>query len=171
MVIIGTDFYPTLTVLIDFYNLMCLPISFQNKLAKVNLKEKIEKRAKLLRILSGKDYDRFLWLLKELKIQFKHKTREDYIRLTKKQVKEKEVTDEVLRKRTERLGELRERFAKEKEQFMEYKKTTLDEIDREIKEYNLDKDKLIKNYLDYLEKVKNPKPAGKTKFERRFAKW
>ena len=123
-------------------------------------KELIEKRTKLLKNLSKRDYDRFLWLLKELKIEYKPKNPKTLVKLSKKDTVRKGAADEVTQNKEEKLEKLRERFAEEKERFMEHKKSVLEGIERDIETYQLDKDKIIQNYKDYLESLK-PKPKVK----------
>ena len=120
----------------------------------------IEKRTKLLKNLSKRDYDRFLWLLKELKIEYRPNNPKTLIKLSKKDTVRKATADEVTQKKAEKLLKLRERFVEEKERFMDHKKSVLEEIERDIETYQLDKDKIIQNYKDYLESLK-PKPRHK----------
>lgn len=133
---------------------------FQNKRAKVRCKEMIEKRTKLLKDLSRRDYDRFLWLLKELKIEYRPRNKFTMIKLSKRDKIRQEAADEVAQQKEEKVQKLRERFAEEKERFMEHKKSVLEEIERDIEKYQLDKNKIIQNYKNYLESLK-PKPKEK----------
>ena len=145
------------------YSYFFLSFFFKNKRAKVLLKEKIEKRQKLLKQLSKHDYDRFVWLLKELKINYKPHTKETVTRLTKREKIRKAVEDKMKVEKTAKMEALRERFIKEKELFMEHKKKILEEIARDIEKYELDKDKIIQSYKDYLEASK-PQPQTKPFF-------
>ena len=123
-------------------------------------KELIDKRTKLLKNLSKRDYDRFIWLLKELKIEYRPNNPKTLAKLSKKDTVRKEAADEVVQNKEEKLKKLRERFAQEKEKFMEHKKSVLEEIEQDIETYQLDKEKIIQNYKDYLESLK-PKPKLK----------
>lgn len=126
----------------------------QNKRAKVICKEKIDKRQKLLKILSRTDYDRFQWLLKELKIEYTPRTKASMVKLSKRQTILKAKEDEVNEQKIQKMEELRQKFAEEKEKFMQHKNSVLEDIEKDIEKYQLDKERIIRSYKEYLEDLK-----------------
>ncbi|XP_076079886.1 uncharacterized protein LOC143049990 [Mytilus galloprovincialis] len=114
-----------------------------DKKNKSVLNESIAKRKKFLKELRAEDYERFIWLLKELKIRYipAKKT----VRVSKRQNRineNKTISDDIRNKKEEELRLVLER---EKEEYLMNKEKILEDIEKEIEEYGLDKEEILKN--------------------------
>nr|KAG5711230.1 hypothetical protein BaRGS_004874 [Batillaria attramentaria] len=111
----------------------------KDKKSKSVLVEKIQMRKKILKFLRREDYQRFLWLLRELRIRYVLPP--DYYKHESKRFKRKQevfkAADELRKKK---IAELREQLESEREEFMQYKAETLKQIEDDMAKYNLDKE-------------------------------
>lgn len=123
----------------------CLNIT-RDKKNKSELVIKIARRKKYLKQLRNEDYERFLWLLKELKIRYipAKPTR----RITKQQIKLDAAQAIVEEQRLKKEEEVRQYIESQKEEYLKSKKQLLEEIEKDIKEYNLDKQEILQNVED-----------------------
>lgn len=118
-------------------------------------------RKKLLKNLRKKDYEVFLWLLKELKI--KYSPQANYIKPESKRAYYKRLArEEAMAYRDQKLEELREQLEEEKKVFEVEKAKVLAQIETDIKEHNLDKTQLLK-YV----KAKQVEKSDHLKFRKR----
>ncbi|XP_052087763.1 28S ribosomal protein S15, mitochondrial-like isoform X7 [Mytilus californianus] len=114
-----------------------------DKKNKSVLNESIAKRKKFLKELRAEDYERFIWLLKELKIRYipAKKT----VRVSKRQNRINEnqtISDDIRNKKEEELRLVLER---EKEEYLMNKEKILEDIEKEIEEYGLNKEEILQN--------------------------
>lgn len=112
--------------------------------AKRFVVEKIAKRKRELRRLRHEDYERFMWLLKELQIKFvappayyKHESK---FALRKRLARE-----DAYAMKKEKVAELKERLESEKEKFFEHKVEVLAEIEADLAKFNINKDDVLQN--------------------------
>ncbi|XP_045195325.1 28S ribosomal protein S15, mitochondrial-like [Mercenaria mercenaria] len=123
----------------------------RNKRHKSYLIERIAKRKKLLKFLRKLDYDRFLWLLKELKVTWTPDDPYRYFnKLSKKAILKKEAREEMLSEKRKKVENIRAELETEKEKFYKMKEKVLQEIDNDIKEYGLNKVEILKSFQDHM---------------------
>lgn len=110
----------------------------KDKRSKSVLVEKIQMRKKILKFLRREDYQRFMWLLRELRIRYV--LPKDYQKRETRRYKRKQAVfkaaDELRKKK---IAELREQLEAEREEFMKYKEATLQQIEEDIAKYSLDR--------------------------------
>ena len=76
------------------------------------------------------------------------------VKLSKRQTILKAKEDEVNEQKIQKMEELRQKFAEEKEKFMQHKNSVLEDIEKDIEKYQLDKERIIRSYKEYLEDLK-----------------
>ncbi|XP_013401411.1 28S ribosomal protein S15, mitochondrial isoform X2 [Lingula anatina] len=109
--------------------------------SRVQLKERIDKRRKLLKKLRKEDYRKFKWLLEFLKI--KYIPHPDYYRkLSKRKRARLEIVKQALAIRREKINTVKERVDAEKAQFQKYKEEVLANVERQLKELEIEQTKL-----------------------------
>lgn len=123
-----------------------LSIERRNKRHKSYLIERIAKRKKYLERLRSVDYNRFMWLLKELKISYTPYNKYSYYKMRKRAAVKTEVKQEYLNEKQRKIEEVKQKLEEEKEQFFQLKEKILKEIDNDIKEYGLDKVEILKQF-------------------------
>lgn len=139
-------------------NLMPYIISERrNKFHKSYLIERIAKRKKFLQRLRALDYERFMWLLKELQISYTPHNKYDYFKMGRRALEKRAVKDEVLSEKQRKMEELREKIEKEKEQFFTLKEKILKEIDDDVKEYGLDKVEILTDFAKQMKERQKEK--------------
>ena len=115
----------------------------------------------MLKYLRKQDYENFLWLLRELKIRYVPPPAY-YKRITRKYRRKEEVLHEAVRLRREKLKALQDQLAQERVEFEEYKQKTLEQIEKDIKELNLDREAIKKKLERKIEKEEIVFPHGWT---------
>lgn len=137
---------------------------FQNKKHKAYLYERIAKRKKLLSYLRVQDYDRFLWLLKELKLTYTPVKQYDYFTLGKRALEKKRIREELYAEMTTKIKSVKERIEVEKENFLQEKEKVLEEIDNAVKNNIVTQEEIDQIYTQHIEerkklKERHPKPV------------
>ncbi|XP_071115259.1 small ribosomal subunit protein uS15m-like [Haliotis cracherodii] len=123
----------------------CVKFS-QDKKTKAQLVEKIQMRKKLLKYLRQEDYQRFLWLLRELKIRYAP-IQEYHGHASKKFLKRSSTVKAAFDVRKQKLFELREQLDAERVDYEVYKQKTLVNIKNDIDKLNLDRELLWKQQV------------------------
>ncbi|XP_060575229.1 small ribosomal subunit protein uS15m-like [Ruditapes philippinarum] len=118
----------------------------RNKKHKAHLIERIAKRKKTLKKLRALDYDRFLWLLKELKLTWTPEDPYRYWKPCRRSRIKQGVRQEMRKEKREKIEKVQADIEQEKEKFYEMKQKVLEEIDKEIKQYGLDKEKILREF-------------------------
>lgn len=118
----------------------------QDKKTKAQLVEKIQMRKKLLKYLRQEDYQRFLWLLRELKIHYAP-IQEYHGHASKKFLKRSSTVKAAFDVRKQKLFELREQLDAERVDYEVYKQKTLVNIKNDIDKLNLDRELLWKQQV------------------------
>lgn len=129
---------------VDIRNMIqhCL-VDRKDKLSKSRLVEKIQLRKKILKYLRRKDYQRFLWLLQELRIRYVLPP--DYYRqITKKYRRKQQVWEEANNLRLKKIADLKAQLEAEREEFVRYKEEVLSRIEADAAKYNLDLQEFVK---------------------------
>lgn len=115
----------------------------KDKLSKSRLVEKIQMRKKILKILRRTDYQRFLWLLQELRIRYVLPP--DYYRQVTKRFRRKQrVWEAANNLRLKKIAELKEQLEAEKADFLRSKEETLNEIQADAAKYGFDLEEFAK---------------------------
>ncbi|KAL3883758.1 hypothetical protein ACJMK2_029990 [Sinanodonta woodiana] len=114
------------------------------------LVEHIQRRRKLLKYLKKQDYERFIWLLKDLKVRFiniplfnKRESRRDKIKRLAK--------EESLALKNKKIEALKQQLAEEHSKFQEQKKQIMDKIEKDIAEFSLDRELIAKSLKQWNE--------------------
>ncbi|KAL5009824.1 hypothetical protein ScPMuIL_012129 [Solemya velum] len=116
----------------------------KDKRSKSQLIEKIAMRKKMLKYLRRDDYERFIWLLKELKIRYVPSP--PYMgRVTRRAQRKRDARENAIELQNRKIADLMEKFEKEKVEFYKYKTETLKEIEEDIEKYSLDRASIIKS--------------------------
>ncbi|KAK6187937.1 hypothetical protein SNE40_005855 [Patella caerulea] len=124
-----------------------------DKRSKSILVEKIQKRKKYMKFLRREDYERFEWLLDELKI--KYIPPPAYYKFVSKRQKRKiEVKDAAYAVRQSKIDALKKKLEAEKEAFMQEKEEILAEIQKEAEKYELDPELFKQSLIREREKSK-----------------
>ncbi|KAL8599111.1 hypothetical protein ACOMHN_007827 [Nucella lapillus] len=125
----------------------------KDKLSKARLVEKIQLRKKMLKNLRRNDYQRFLWLLQELRIRYVLPP--DYHKLiTRKYRRKQEVWEAANSLRQKKMDALKAQLAAEKEDFLRHKEEVLKQLEEDAQSYGLD-------LADFGKKLQR-RPVGKT---------
>ncbi|XP_052239699.1 28S ribosomal protein S15, mitochondrial-like isoform X2 [Dreissena polymorpha] len=144
----------------------------QNKKHKQYLIERIAKRKKILGYLRQLDYDRYLWMLREMKMTY---TQPDPYRFFNKKKSERIMTykktrEDLFQAISDKMEKVKAEVQAEKEKFFKEKEMVLAQIDQQIAQAGLNKEEVIARYekklqlkTDQLVKFKKrPKVAWKT---------
>ncbi|XP_067675229.1 small ribosomal subunit protein uS15m-like [Haliotis asinina] len=123
----------------------CVKFS-QDKKNKAQLVEKIQMRKKLLKYLRKEDYQRFLWLLRELRIRYVP-IQEYHGHASKRFLKRSGTVKAAFDVRKQKLIELREQLDAEWVDYEVYKQTTLADIQNDIEKLCLDRKLLWKQQV------------------------
>ena len=137
-------------------------LRFQDKKSKSELVIRIARRKKYLKLLRNEDYERFLWLLKELKIRYipARKT----TRVTYKQERIKSAETKADEQMIIKEDEIRRLLEKEKEEYLKAKPQMLEEIENDIKEYGLSKEEILQNVENIRYAREQPPKVKRTGF-------
>ncbi|XP_052811338.1 28S ribosomal protein S15, mitochondrial-like [Mya arenaria] len=137
----------------------------QNKRHKAYLVERIAKRKKILGYLRQLDYDRYLWMLKELKVTYAQPDPYAYWKKTGSRVtKQAEQREHLYSTMREKINKVQAEIETKKKEFRKEKEMVMAEIDKDIEEYNLNKEKIIADYEKrMIEKSSINKPVCKQK--------
>lgn len=112
--------------------------------AKVILEEKIAKRRKRLKQLRKLDYERFMWLLRTLKIQYT--TSPAYPKKISRAGRIKQASrEEAFAYKQKKMQELEEKIKQEYDKFKVFKEKELEEINQIVQEYGLDMETILKD--------------------------
>lgn len=117
-------------------------------------------RKKILSYLRQVDYDRFLWLLKELKITYTMKTRHSTRKVSRRAKEKQEVKKQYIDELSKKLEAVKEKIELEKVAFLNERKKVLAEIDENVQKKIIEKEEVEKLYeesLDGRKKVKEIK--------------
>ncbi|XP_062603381.1 small ribosomal subunit protein uS15m-like [Saccostrea cucullata] len=113
-------------------------------ISKVILQEQIQGRQKELKKLRKADYQRFIWLLKELEL--KYKPHPLYVDVNSRRAKMRQyLREEACRKIREKIQTVYERLDDEKEKFYAEKEKQLAEIRKDLLEYNINDYEVLEN--------------------------
>ncbi|OWF42997.1 uncharacterized protein LOC110460356 [Mizuhopecten yessoensis] len=130
----------TLQIRATVHHLQNFPKDMQ---AKRFVVEKIAKRKRELRRMRSEDYERFLWLMKELEIKYVapsvHNRKE-----TKYGRRKRLAREEAFMMKAQKLDELKARLEAEKIIFLKKKAAIMSEIEVDMKKFNIDKEELLK---------------------------
>ncbi|XP_046577216.1 28S ribosomal protein S15, mitochondrial-like [Haliotis rubra] len=118
----------------------------QDKKNKAQLVEKIQMRKKLLKYLRKEDYQRFLWLLRELRIRYVP-IQEYHGHASKKFLKRSGTVKAAFNVRKQKLIELREQLDAERVDYEVYKQKALADIQIDIEKLCLDRNLLWKQQV------------------------
>lgn len=130
----------TLQIRATIHHLQNFPKDMQ---AKRFVVEKIAKRKRELRRLRLEDYERFLWLMKELQIKYVPPTMYNFNE-TKYGRRKRLAREEAFKMKTQKLDELKERLDQEKISFLEDKAKIMQEIEQDMAKFNIDKEEMLK---------------------------
>ncbi|KAK3580502.1 hypothetical protein CHS0354_001100 [Potamilus streckersoni] len=114
------------------------------------LVEQIQRRRKLLKFLKKQDYERFIWLLKDLKVKFinipafnKRETRKGRLKRL--------AQEESLALKRKKIEALKQQLAEEHKIFQEQKKQIMNTIEKDITNFNLDKELIARSLKQWNE--------------------
>ncbi|KAL4233713.1 ribosomal protein S15 [Mactra antiquata] len=138
----------------------------RNKKHKDYLVKTIEKRKKMLRKLRRIDYDRFVWLLRYLQITFQEDKPYTYWKLGRYAVQKSDARQEAYQEGRQKFLEVQKRFEEEKTEYIKEKEKVLNEIDADIKHYNLGKVEVLKAYEKYVNARREKFLEGQVKVSR-----
>lgn len=119
----------------------------------MNLIEKIAARKKQLKFLRKLDFERFHWLLHELKIRYTPFPRY-YMRITKRYKRKQAVRKEARKLWNSKMEAFRKSVEAEKAEFYEKKEKMLEEMRRDMRELNIDEHKVFSDFQKSLEPPK-----------------
>lgn len=95
---------------------------------KAHLYDRIAKRKKILSYLRQQDYDRFLWLLKELKITYTIPDRYHYFKKNKRALAKQKIRDDLYSEMNKKMAALKIQIEAEKDAYLKEKAAVLDGI-------------------------------------------
>lgn len=142
----------------------------RNKCHKTYLINRIFKRKKLLRALRKLDYDRYMWLLKELQVTCSPVNPYEYFKFRttgRRATLKRETREAVLAEKKRKLEEIKAELTKEKEKFFDLKGKIFEEIDRDIKEYGLDKVEVLTKFQKRLAEQQRLKMESQKKISKK----
>lgn len=150
-----------LTVEIRNHSRHCLDIK-KDKRSKTILHNRIAKRKKYLRLLKEVDEEKFNWILNELKIQYIPITPESFVKISERDAKRQVVLEEAENIKENKLLELRETLAKEREKFEKEKETELKDIEKRLNKLGISMEgKDVPTLLANLEGLEKPPKVKK----------
>lgn len=115
------------------------------------------------------DYDRFLWLIKELQVTLSPVNRFDYYKfqtVSRRARLRRAARKKMMKKKNKKMRRVRLLFAKEKEKFYQLKEEMLKEIDRDIAELGLDKVKILTDFQNRLDEERKQRVEKSKKLTR-----
>jgi len=141
---------------------------FQNKKHKAYLVERIARRKKILGYLRQIDYDRYEWMLNELKVA--NEPRDPYKIFEKKSARVKEITEirkNLRRTIQKKIKTVKQDLRSQEEDYFKEKEQILQDIDKDIEILGLNKDEIIANYeKKMIEKATADMPKNKRRFNK-----
>lgn len=121
----------------------------QDKAGKSRLIERIQARNKWLRVLRTLDYEKFEWLLRELKI--KHVPVVKYNRKESRQAERKRLArEEGMAIREAKIAEFREKLEEEQLNFLEHREQEMADIEQQLKELGITEFSTLEGALEAL---------------------
>ncbi|XP_033741479.1 uncharacterized protein LOC117328177 [Pecten maximus] len=130
----------TLQIRATIHHLQNFPRDMQ---AKRFVVEKIAKRKRELRRLRSEDYERFLWLMKELEIKYVPPSMYNF-KETKYGRRKRLAREEAFKMKAQKLDELKARLDAEKILFLEEKAKTMQEIEKDLTKFDINREELLK---------------------------
>ncbi|XP_076466123.1 small ribosomal subunit protein uS15m-like [Babylonia areolata] len=123
---------------VDIRNMIPHVLSVRkDKLNKARLVEKIQLRKKMLKKLRRTDYQRFLWLLQELRIRYVLPP-DYYRRITRKYRRKQRVWEAASSLRQKKIEALKAQLEAEKADFLRHKEEVLRQLGEDAQRYGLD---------------------------------